>query len=101
MDQSSCDVGHKYVQKDPPLALFSGQDGLDLIREFCSKVSGFLSDEGLVSMEIGYDQAAEVEYILRANEFKHVKTLYDLSGVARFPFASNQINLDSALQSKS
>jgi release factor glutamine methyltransferase len=75
------------VLHDPALALFSGEDGLDLIREFCQQAKHFLTDDGMIAMEIGYDQADATTVLLHAGGFGEVRVMKDLSGVARFPLA--------------
>jgi len=73
---------------DPHLALFSGEDGLDLIRTFCAQVPDRLYQGGLVAMEIGYNQAEEVEKLLKNALLNNVHTLPDLNNIHRFPFGS-------------
>jgi len=75
------------VQRDPPLALFGGKDGLDILREFINQAPLHLHPGGIIALEIGYDQAEAVETMLSDNEFIDIKTHHDLSGVARFPVA--------------
>ena len=72
---------------DPALALFSGPDGLDLIRRFVPEAFHRLNSGGWLVMEIGHDQASQVGEILRASGFTDIEVKTDLSGVARFPFA--------------
>ena len=75
----------KEVRHDPALALFSGKDGLDLIRRFIPEAARHLAPGGLIALEIGIDQSSEVEKLLRDASFKDVLTLKDLSGIPRFP----------------
>jgi release factor glutamine methyltransferase len=75
------------VLHDPELALFSGSDGLDLIRQFCAEVKGFLQPSGMVSMEIGYDQSQITMDLLRAGGLDETSVMKDISGIARFPLA--------------
>ena len=77
----------KEVWHDPALALFSGADGLDLIRRFVPEAFRRIRAGGWLAMEIGYGQAAEVAGMLEACGFLDVEVLVDLSGVARFPIA--------------
>ncbi|WP_411826426.1 peptide chain release factor N(5)-glutamine methyltransferase [Luteolibacter sp. AS25] len=74
---------------DPALALFSGEDGLDLLRQFIPASFGFLNPGGLLAMEIGHDQASHVARLLESSGFAEIDTLKDLSGIARFPFAKH------------
>jgi len=75
------------VSHDPDLALFSGADGLDLIRRFIPDAFGRLKPGGWLVLEIGHDQASQVAEILKASAFTDIEVKTDLSGIARFPFA--------------
>ncbi len=75
------------VMHDPALALFSGPDGLDLIRRFIPEAFHRLKPGGWLVLEIGHDQASQVSEILQASAFTAIDVKTDLSGVARFPFA--------------
>ena len=75
------------VLHDPALALFSGADGLDLIRRFIPAAFQGLNPGGWLVLEIGHDQASQVAGILQASSFTAIDVKTDLSGVARFPFA--------------
>ncbi|MEM1084796.1 MAG: peptide chain release factor N(5)-glutamine methyltransferase [Verrucomicrobiota bacterium] len=75
------------VRHDPALALFSGPDGLDLIRRFVPEAAKRLAPGGTLAMEIGIGQFSEVEALLRAASLTDVLTLKDLSGIPRFPIA--------------
>jgi release factor glutamine methyltransferase len=52
------------TQHEPHLALFSGQDGLDLYTEFFTALSKHLNPGSKVFCEIGYDQGAKIEKLL-------------------------------------
>ncbi len=75
------------VLHDPALALFSGVDGLDLIRRFIPEAFAHLRPGGWLAMEIGHDQASQVTEILQHSGFSPIEVKTDLSGVPRFPFA--------------
>jgi len=75
------------VLHDPALALFSGADGLDLIRRFIPQAYQHLNPGGWLVMEIGHDQASQVAGFLQASGFAEIEVKPDLSGIARFPFA--------------
>lgn len=77
----------KEVTHDPALALYSGEDGLDLIRRFIPEAFGRLKPGGWVVLEIGHDQASQVAGILKASSFADIEVKTDLSGIDRFPFA--------------
>lgn len=75
------------VLHDPALALFSGTDGLDLIRRFIPEAFSCLKPGGWLVLEIGHDQASQVAGFLQTSSFTDIEVKTDLSGVARFPFA--------------
>jgi release factor glutamine methyltransferase len=75
------------VLHDPALALFSGNDGLDLIRRFVPDAFRHLNPGGWLAMEIGHDQASAVRAMLQDCGFTDIEVKSDLSGIPRFPFA--------------
>lgn len=79
------------VMHDPALALFGGDDGLDVIRRFIPEAFSRLKPGAWLVLEIGHDQASHVEEILRKSGFADIEVKTDLSGVARFPFARRPI----------
>ncbi len=79
------------VLHDPALALFSGADGLDLIRRFIPEAFQRLNPGGWLVLEIGHDQASQVAGFLQASAFTDIEVKTDLSGIARFPFAKRPL----------
>ena len=75
------------VMHDPALALFGGEDGLDVIRRFAPDAFHHLAPGGWIALEIGHDQASLVAEILQTAGFTDIETKTDLSGVPRFPRA--------------
>ena len=75
------------VMHDPALALFGGQDGLDVIRRFIPAAFERLNPGGWLVLEIGHDQASQVAGFLGDSGFSRIEVKTDLSGVARFPLA--------------
>jgi len=72
---------------DPALALFSGPDGMDLLRKFIPESVNFLKPGGVIALEIGHDQASQVCICLEKSGFTEIEVRNDLSRIARFPFA--------------
>lgn len=89
VDRASLEAELDY---DPDLALFSGQDGLDLIRKFITQSTEYLEDGGLIALEIGINQNSEVEGLLEAAGFDSIKTFPDMSDIYRFPTARWKAN---------
>ncbi|MEI6605792.1 MAG: peptide chain release factor N(5)-glutamine methyltransferase [Verrucomicrobiota bacterium] len=75
------------VLHDPPLALFGGPDGLEVLTRFIPEAFARLRPGGWLALEIGHDQASQVGKILGCCGFSNLEIKTDLSGVARFPFA--------------
>ena len=72
---------------DPEMALFSGTDGLDLLRLFCAQCSDFLNPGGLIALEVGHSQGQAVCDLLTEAGFDDVSLEKDLCDIARFPLA--------------
>jgi release factor glutamine methyltransferase len=68
---------------EPALALFAGEDGLDLVR----RLVAMLGDASLVALEVGFDQAARVASLLSGAGYGSVEHLRDLMGHDRVVLA--------------
>jgi len=76
---------------EPITALVSGDDGLDAIREVVRAASTALAPGGLLLMEIGYGQAAEVERLIAdTRELTFLRIADDLQGVPRIAKAARR-----------
>jgi release factor glutamine methyltransferase len=49
---------------EPRLALFAGQDGLDIYRRICRQFDKFLKPDAALMLEIGYTQGQAVKELL-------------------------------------
>lgn len=56
---------------EPPMALASGVDGLDAIRQILAGAAGHLAPGGLLALEHGYDQAEAVAALLARHGFEN------------------------------
>lgn len=71
----------KEVQNEPMLALDGGEDGLDFYRTIAEVAWKYLKDEGILALEIGYDQKENVIKILEEqNKYKDIYCKKDLAG---------------------
>ena len=69
---------------DPRLALYGGEDGLDLIRVIAEAASRALRPGGVVMLEHSNLQGAAVREVLESHGFRTVSTEQDLVGRDRF-----------------
>lgn len=65
---------------DPPLALSGGEDGLDAYREIITEAKTYLNPNGIILLEIGFDQGASVAALLKEAGFTNIVTEQDLAG---------------------
>jgi release factor glutamine methyltransferase len=68
------------LQHEPQIALASGPDGLDAIREIVLAAPDYLERHGWLLLEHGSDQAAAVAHELVGRGFGHVRSHRDLAG---------------------
>jgi release factor glutamine methyltransferase len=76
---------------EPASALVAGPDGLRDIREIVRIASTALARGGLLVMEFGYNQAADVEEIVMANQLKILKVREDLQRIPRVIVAERPV----------
>jgi release factor glutamine methyltransferase len=68
---------------EPQLALTSGLDGLDAIREIAASASAHLAPNGWLLLEHGHDQADAVAELLRQGGLAAIETRRDFANVQR------------------
>jgi release factor glutamine methyltransferase len=68
---------------EPREALDGGADGLDFYRRILGAAGGFLNAGGLVVLEAGFGQAADIAEIARGAGFTGVRFIADYGGVER------------------
>ncbi len=71
------------LRHEPLAALVSGPDGLDDLRQIVHAAPLHLKPGGWLLLEHGFDQAAAVAALLRAQGFESVTTRKDLAGLDR------------------
>lgn len=71
---------HEVRHHDPAAALYSGADGLDLIRDLIALAATLLEPEGLAAFEHTEEQGARVRQLLETGGFRDARTHADLSG---------------------
>jgi len=65
------------INYEPIIALDGGLDGLDLIKKVIYKSKILLKRNGLLGLEIGYNQYNKVSSILKFNKFRIIKKEHD------------------------
>ena len=65
---------------EPVIALDGGADGLDLYRRIIDGAGSYLRKEGLIFLEIGYDQAEAVTALLADAGFSGINVVKDFGG---------------------
>jgi release factor glutamine methyltransferase len=77
-------------EHEPHLALFAGNDGLNIYRRLIPQAFGALVPGGHVLLEIGYGQAEAVRELLETSGFHAVQHVDDLQGIPRVMVASRR-----------
>ena len=71
------------INFEPRTALDGGKDGLDLIKKVIYKSSYLLKRNGILALEIGFDQYQRVSNILKHCRFREVSKEYDYNNNVR------------------
>ena len=74
----------KDLMYESNLALYSGEDGLDLIKDIIIKSKRLLNLNGVVILEVGYDQKDLIFDLLLYNRISNFYFEKDLFGIERF-----------------
>ena len=72
------------VRREPALALYGGEDGLDFYRRFIGEMPPYIKQGGAAAFEVGMGEADEVKTLL-ASRFPGAETgtVKDLNGIPR------------------
>jgi release factor glutamine methyltransferase len=68
---------------EPALALFAGEDGLEVFHRLIPAAFAALAPGGFVVLEIGYGQEAAIRELLSASGFDQIEFTPDLQGIPR------------------
>lgn len=77
--RTSDELDETVRQWEPHSALFAGADGLDDLRVIFAQSGNWLSLSGALVVEIGFDQAEDVEALARQNNFSSIAVHNDYS----------------------
>ena len=70
-------------EHEPAVALFAGEDGLDIYRRLIPTAFRALVPGGFLLLEIGFTQSQAIEGLLRSAGFESVEFTADLQGIPR------------------
>jgi release factor glutamine methyltransferase len=80
-DKETLDITVKDFED--PRALFSGEDGLDMIRALIEEAPMFLIPDGWLVFEFGIRQNSVIEQLLTQRGYRDIKIVADLAGIPR------------------
>ncbi len=66
------------VKKEPMLALDGGEDGLDIVRFLIGEGLSYLTDDGKMLIEFGYDQGMAIDTLLKERQEKGEISSYEI-----------------------
>lgn len=71
------------VKKEPKIALDGGEDGLLFYRKIVKDSKWHIKSGGIISFEVGYDEADDVSQILLDGGYGNIEIVKDLQGIGR------------------
>ncbi len=74
-------------EHEPAMALFAGDDGLDVYRRLIPAAFAALVPGGFVAMEIGFGQSKAIETLLADSSFAQIEFAADLQSIERVAIA--------------
>ncbi len=83
------------VEKEPALALFAGEDGLDFYRRIAAEAPRHLLPGGWLCLETGDGEAAPAAALLKKS-FTEIRILPDLNGLDRV--VSGRLSIETSIQ---
>jgi release factor glutamine methyltransferase len=89
-ERDSLDV--EVREYEPALALFAGEDGLDVYRRLIPSAFDALTPGGFIVLEIGYGQSAAVSELLARAGFAQIEFVPDLRDIPRVACARRPSN---------
>lgn len=78
---------------EPSLALFAGDDGLDVYRRLIPSALPALVPDGVVALEIGYGQSPAIASLLAESGFDQIEFAHDLQDIPRVTLARRPASL--------
>ena len=81
------DAALEALKAEPNMALVSGGDGLDSIRQLARDCQSIIANDGLLILEHGNDQQVAVAEILANNSWRDIACVDDYAGKPRMTSA--------------
>ena len=75
------DLQKEVKSYEPLMALDGGVDGLDFYRKIAKECKNYLTDNGVILLECGYNQAREIKELFR--DFSRVEIIKDYENIER------------------
>ena len=91
INKEDMEVLDESVKKEPELALFGGEDGLDFYKAIIEKSHDHLNENGYIAFEIGYNQGESIKELLSNNEYRDINLIKDYNGFDRCVIARSMI----------
>jgi len=79
------------ISFEPAQALEAGIDGLDFYRRIIQKATPYLNNNGLLALELGFNQARLVKAMLFKEYFTDIKIINDYNNIERVAIAKKRI----------
>lgn len=80
---AECLTLQEEVLYEPNMALDGGKDGYDFYRRIAWQAPAYLKADGMVFLEVGWDQGESVRQLMMEAGFRHVCIHPDLQGIPR------------------
>ncbi|MCQ2754221.1 MAG: peptide chain release factor N(5)-glutamine methyltransferase [bacterium] len=74
------------VMHEPEIALFAGDDGLDVYRKIIEDAPKYINKGGYLMFELGIDESNKVKELMQ-KKFKDIVVLKDMAGIDRVIYA--------------
>ena len=84
----ACDLLQKEVLREPRMALDGGTDGIQFYRRIAEEVGPHLNPGGILMMELGIQEAEEVDRLLLNNGAEYTEIRKDDAGIDRMILAA-------------
>lgn len=76
-------------EHEPHVALFGGEDGLEIYRRLIPAAYSALVPGGYLAFEFGFSQAQDIEALLQRSGFQGIEFTHDLQGIPRVASAQS------------